>query len=124
MWHFESIPLFGFMSICLGSKYLGHSDEVLIIIYEALGFVDKPIVYQLGRKGYISIFLCGLNILPRILSRIPENTEFQITTWQFPGADNLVKFPHLSSILIPRVEYVDDVSVVHKLLIVIYLFYH
>ena len=54
----------------------------------------------------------------------PDQFDFLVVFWNFPVADNLSKCPHISSIFIPRVKYVDKVSVVFQFLTTIEDFHH
>ena len=45
-------------------------------------------------------------------------------TSQFPVSSDIVKCSHINSILIPMVEYIDDISVVQYFLNVISILHH
>ena len=99
-------------------KYLGHPNELFRNIFEIycplpLGNIREPSKYFIVNKSNLLTLTDGINRLSYLLYSLPENIYFPISIWKFSEAKDVVKSPHLSSIIIPRVKYVDEFSLIN-----------
>ena len=109
-WHPDSIIVFHGIYLGMRIKYLVHIYYIIRIIYEdplplPIGNVEEPILYLMGGKAEISIFVDGLNGCPFIFYIISEHPDSPIIICKLPMASYLVNFLNLISILISRFEY-------------------
>ena len=86
-------------------KDIGHPDELLGIIGEepsplSLLRVEYLIIYCKCVKGNIFNFSGGIYMLLYLLSSVPHYIGFPKIICKFPMAVDLVKIPHLGSIII------------------------
>ena len=102
-----------FLSIFI--KGILHFNLLLIILSEfnyplPLWHIDDIIFSCIGIKGKFSIFLDGIHSLPFLLYSFPQHIHFSIIIWQFTVVSYVVKCPLLGSIIISRVEDIDEAS--------------
>ena len=77
------------------------------------GRVEEIIISCIfGKVGFL-IFLDSLHRLKFLLSIFSYLLYFPIIIWKFPVASDIVKIPHLGSILIYIVEHFDEVNLIH-----------
>ena len=121
MFHLESIFIIDSIFISMGIKDLGQLDKTISIIGKVycplpLGHVRDPILSWIDVNSNILIILDGIHKIICILSSEPDHLNLQISIWWFPMAGNIVKCQHIGSIIITRVEDVDEESLSHQLI--------